>query len=310
MFETEKITCQLSGSDKSERTVVTFEEENATQDLTQADITEKLSENPTAILYQTNSLEPVPLRTKGNTFITGFATDIGTKKDVNQDNCYIGIKTTRNQKACLMVMCDGVGGLSEGEIASRSVTSMFDKWFNDKESDIIFNNYEALKQKWSEMIREINQGLLDYGRRKQIQLGTTLTAVLIFDGMYYAVHIGDSRFYIISDKVDQISEDQTVNGTHMLLQCVGATLNPIPAFYSGEVIPDSTVLLCSDGFVHKLEEREMLNTLNSRICNSEKAIKEHLTELIKLDISRGEKDNITALLSRVQTKKRMWEKLR
>ena len=93
MFETEKITCQLSGSDKSERTVVTLEEENATQDLAQADITEKLSETPTAILYQTNSLEPVPLRTKGNTFITGFATDIGTKKDVNQDNCYIGINT-------------------------------------------------------------------------------------------------------------------------------------------------------------------------------------------------------------------------
>ena len=60
----------------------------------------------------------------------------------------------------------------------------------------------------------------------------------------------------------------------------------------------------------KLEENEMLKTLNARNCNSEKAINEHLKELIKLDISRGEKDNITALLSRVQAKKRMWERLR
>ena len=132
----------------------------------------------------------------------------------------------------MMVMCDGVGSLSEGEIASHTVTSMFDKWFNDKESDIYFNNFDALKLKWAKMIQEINQGLMDYGRRKQIQLGTTMTAVLMFDGMYYAAHIGDSRLYIISDEVTQISEDQTVNGTHMLLQCIGVTPNPVPAYYS------------------------------------------------------------------------------
>ena len=310
MSETGKETCQLSGSGKWEQTIATSEEENVTQDLTQADRTEKLSEITTALLYQPDPSVPVPLRTKGNSFITGFATDIGTVKNVNQDSCYIGTKTARDQKACLMVMCDGVGGLSEGEIASRSVISVFEKWFNDQGSDNIFNNFAALKLKWAEMIREINQGLMDYGRRKQIQLGTTLTAALMYDGRYYAVHIGDSRFYIISDEVMQISEDQTVNGSHVLLQCIGVTPNPVPAYYTGEVIPDSTVLLCSDGFVHKLEESEMLKNLSGRKCNSEKAIKEHLTELIKLDISRGEKDNITALLSRVQTKKRMWEKLR
>lgn len=274
-------------------------EENLTQVLTPSDRTEKLTGNEEAPLYQPAKLDTIPLRTKGNSYTIGFSTDIGTRKNVNQDSCYIGTKTVRNQEACLMVMCDGVGGLSEGEIASRSVTAMFDKWFNDKESDIMFNNFEALKWKWAEMIRDINHGLLDYGRQKQIQLGTTLTAVLMYDGMYYAAHIGDSRFYIISDSVNQISEDQTVNGSHVLLQCVGVTLNPIPSYYSGEVIPDSTVLLCSDGFVHKLEENEMLNKLNSRNCNSQKAIEERLTELIKLDMSRGETDNITALLSRV-----------
>ena len=310
MLETGKTTWQLSESPESEQVLATPEEENLTQDLSQTDITEKLSEITSELLYQPTPLETVPLRTKGNSFVIGFATDIGTRKNVNQDSCYIGTKTVRNQKACMMVMCDGVGSLSEGEIASRTVTSMFDKWFNDKESDIYFNNFDALKLKWAKMIQEINQGLMDYGHRKQIQLGTTMTAVLMFDGMYYAAHIGDSRLYIISDEVTQISEDQTVNGTHMLLQCIGVTPNPVPAYYSGEVIPESTFLLCSDGFVHKLEENEMLKTLNARNCNSEKAINEHLKELIKLDISRGEKDNITALLSRVQAKKRMWERLR
>ena len=56
-----------------------------------------------------------------NTYITAYGTDIGTKKKVNQDSLCVKIAVVKDKTVCMAVLCDGMGGLSKGELASATV---------------------------------------------------------------------------------------------------------------------------------------------------------------------------------------------
>ena len=57
-------------------------------------------------------------------------------------------------------------------------------------------------------------------------------------------------------------------------------------------------MLCSDGFRHEVSKAEIQNAF-SPIVNTEKnQMKNNIVRLIELNKSRGETDNITALLIR------------
>ena len=65
-------------------------------------------------------------RTEGlNTYITAYGTDIGTKKKVNQDSLCVKIAVVKDKTVCMAVLCDGMGGLSKGELASATVVQGF-----------------------------------------------------------------------------------------------------------------------------------------------------------------------------------------
>ncbi len=59
-----------------------------------------------------------------------FSTDKGTVKEVNQDSVMVKVANTKDHGRILLgVLCDGMGGLSYGEVASAKAVSMFEKWF-------------------------------------------------------------------------------------------------------------------------------------------------------------------------------------
>ena len=64
-----------------------------------------------------------------NTYITAYGTDIGTKKKVNQDSLCVKIAVVKDKTVCMAVLCDGMGGLSKGELASATVVQGFSDWF-------------------------------------------------------------------------------------------------------------------------------------------------------------------------------------
>ena len=55
-------------------------------------------------------------------------------------------------------------------------------------------------------------------------------------------------------------------------------------------------MICSDGFRHVVSSEELYSCLNPQIINSKADMKTQLENLIRLNISRGEDDNISALL--------------
>ena len=55
--------------------------------------------------------------------------DVGTTKAVNQDSLTVKVANTMNGEAAFAVICDGMGGLEQGEVASTAVVRAYEQWF-------------------------------------------------------------------------------------------------------------------------------------------------------------------------------------
>ena len=63
-------------------------------------------------------------------FLSAAHTDVGIKKKVNQDAFCLKTASTNTRNIVFAVMCDGMGGLKMGEIASAFLVNAFSNWFD------------------------------------------------------------------------------------------------------------------------------------------------------------------------------------
>ena len=59
-------------------------------------------------------------------------TDIGLVKQVNQDSLTVKVADTKLGEVSFAVICDGMGGLAKGELASAILVRAFEKWFYEQ----------------------------------------------------------------------------------------------------------------------------------------------------------------------------------
>ena len=249
-------------------------------------------------------------------------TDKGIKKSINQDALIIKqARTKRNGHICMACLCDGLGGLSSGEVASATFVDRMDKWFRlelpavlehenvTTQLDGDFSNkmdyWNHIKLQWNEMVQRTNNELAEYGAKKGIKLGTTVAAMLVIEGMLMTMTVGDSRIYIINhNQLEQISHDHSyvqkeIDAGRMtiedaknsdmksvLLQCIGASRVVEPDFKFGRLTDGDVAFICSDGMWRKLSEQEIIEKVSTK-----NGLKQ-LTEIVK---KRGETDNISGL---------------
>lgn len=243
-------------------------------------------------------------------------TDIGITKKTNQDSLCFMMADTKNHGQILMaIICDGMGGLEKGEVASATVINRFSKWFKyELINELEQFSFERIETLWNDMITECNRKLIEYGKACQVNLGTTITAMLCIDDQYLIGHVGDTRVYILNDGITQITEDQTFiareikagNMTmeeamkdprrNMLLQCVGSSKQVVPVFYRDKITRNACYMLCSDGFRHVIDCNEIYERLCPRNIENNLSIKENGQILIDLVKERKEKDNISVIV--------------
>ena len=245
-------------------------------------------------------------------FITGIATDIGKTRASNQDAiCMIEAKKL-NKTIMMMNVCDGMGGLSKGEVASATVIKGVEAWFEKELLDVVeLCSMEEIRRLWIEKLTELRNQLNEYGKREGILLGTTFSGILCCGKNYIWVHIGDSRIYKITlENVVQITTDHTIAAReaaignltkdqagcsplrNKLTQCVGPSKTFIPESGVGTIGKNESILICSDGFYHTFSKNEML-ALNQPQYQSEKSLNRFCQNAIGKVIARGEQDNVS-----------------
>lgn len=248
-------------------------------------------------------------------FLSAAHTDVGISKKVNQDAFCLKIAKTPNANIAFAVLCDGMGGLKCGELASALVINAFSKWFESELPETIKNGVDlnVIKTRWNQIVLEQGEKILGYGQSEGISLGTTLTGILIINDQYIFVQVGDSRIYRLSQHISQMTKDHTLvshevelnklteaeamndKRKNILLQCVGASKTIVPDIEIGTLTEGQVFLLCSDGFRHEISSEEIFGVMAPTVLTSEKVMKKCLVDLVELNKSRNEKDNITAL---------------
>ncbi len=251
-------------------------------------------------------------------FIISGSTDIGIVKKTNQDSLRVMSITTGIGKMTFAVLCDGMGGLSHGEVASASLVYAFEQWAKNTLPELCQQGItdEKIREDWTNIICITNDKIKEYGGRLGIALGTTIVAMLITQTRYYVVNVGDSRVYSIYKEAAPITKDQTVVAREVelgmitpeqakvdprrsvLLQCVGASDVVYPDLFFGTPQKDAVYMLCSDGFRHVITRDELHSYLHPARLVSHKAMKEAELALIQLNKQRQERDNISVVTIR------------
>ncbi|MBQ6231702.1 MAG: serine/threonine-protein phosphatase [Eubacterium sp.] len=138
---------------------------------------------------------------------TGVSSIIGTR-EYQQDTVFSNVENG----IAVGVVCDGMGGLEGGEIASQKAAITFAEdfygWIAEedfKEDKIIsFLKEEAVKM--DRAVSSLKNSSGDY-----LDAGTTVVVTTIFENRMYWMSVGDSRIYLMRNgNIHQITRDHNV----------------------------------------------------------------------------------------------------
>jgi serine/threonine protein phosphatase PrpC len=252
-------------------------------------------------------------------FVATADTDVGTVRDTNQDSVLIKHASTDDGEVLMAVVCDGMGGLSNGELASATTIRAFSQWFDEElPYELEQLDMQIIGAKWALLLKEINGKILSYSAEHGgISMGTTFSGILFAGDQYVIAHVGDSRVYHIGADLTQLTTDQTFlareisRGTltpeqaktdkrrNLLLQCIGASRVVEPQVISGKT-EQGAYMLCSDGFRHEISASEIYESLNPINLMNRNAMHSNAKYLIEQVKQRGERDNISVVLVKVE----------
>ncbi len=243
--------------------------------------------------------------------------DVGRVRTNNEDNLLV------DEPLGLFVVCDGMGGHSAGEVASKITCEIL-----HKEAQ----GLAKLREKFVASAKPADAKALRKGLEAAVHaackevyrkaskspelagMGTTVTAVMIA-GHHKGVlaHVGDSRLYVMrGGKVHQLSEDHTyVNElvkrgaltkeqakNHPQANVLSRALGVQPTVPVDTMIfdidPGDTYLLCSDGLYHYYPDATELGEGLGHATLSE-----GVELLISRALERGGHDNTTGVVFRI-----------
>ncbi|MCW9067815.1 MAG: protein kinase [Sulfurimonas sp.] len=188
---------------------------------------------------------------------SGFSLAKG--KELVGDDFY-DIKTIGN--TTVAIVCDGVGSADKGAQAAKRVTTY------------LMNNFKIRPKTWSveksikTFVKSINEilyqeSIVNYERA---ELVTTLAIVVIEGNKLYGANVGDSRVYLLRDKVlNQLSFDHSMNEDgyeDVLTQAVGIHKDIEIYYFENIIQKNDKILLCSDGLYNIMSDNCLETDIN------------------------------------------------
>ncbi|MBR5577424.1 MAG: serine/threonine-protein phosphatase [Lachnospiraceae bacterium] len=214
------------------------------------------------------------------------------KKEKNQDSLAFWWMNKNFHHCLLGVICDGIGGLSEGENASTYAVKQLVAWFLSE--GYYEKNLRLLEKRIQQLLYQLHFEIKEYGREKRITLGTTISLFLVRDRQLLWVHFGDSRIYLLKkSKLIQLTRDHKENNG-ALNKALGTGEWALPDMGRIKLGNKDRILVCSDGFYRGLEMEEIRTLLKRNVRENETA--ERMLKLIyQKKCAMGERDDISAI---------------
>ena len=203
----------------------------------------------------------------------------------------------------IFVVCDGMGGMASGEVASsRAVAALVGAFANSVTTGV--------------PVSAVNAANLDVWQSGQIPenkgMGTTAVFAALDGDKLIVGNVGDSRAYIVQgERCVQLTVDHsyinelirngtlTIENAHqadlkgmesVITRAVGVAAQVEPDFFSVDLKPGIAVLLATDGLTRYLLQDEIAAILQASPFESAVA------NLIDVAKQRGGQDNITCIL--------------
>lgn len=239
-------------------------------------------------------------------------------KKANQEDCIFPSAKRLNQTDRIFVLCDGMGGHENGEVASQTVCralgSYLESHFSPKKVMTLDLFKEALGYAYDELDKK------DTHAAKK--MGTTMTCLCLHKGGYLVAHIGDSRIYHIRpsyvDKANgrlgilyQSSDHSLVNDLlkagelteeeaqhfpqkNVITRAMQPNLehrHKADVFNFSDIKGGDYFFLCCDGVLEQLTNEDLCSILaNRKLTDAEKL------KAIKNICDDKTKDNFTCIL--------------
>lgn len=217
----------------------------------------------------------------------------------NEDSLALQQVLTCRGRVAMAVVCDGIGGLMEGEVASGFIVEQLIEYFYRQFAVLIGKGKGAsiIRKCISRCFYEIGYEMRAYGKAKGIKLGTTVSMVLLWNHRYITAHLGDSRIYRLEgEKVKQITKDHS-DGKHGLIKCMGSFAFQKPELHMGRIRKNQGLLLCTDGFYRRMKVSDDL--WNPADIYEEQQITKRLEASAGQVQKLGEEDNLSAIYLKV-----------
>jgi protein phosphatase len=243
-------------------------------------------------------------------YIIASLTDRGLRRSGNEDSVAVETRIRNDQPCALLVVADGMGGAKGGEVASQMAVEAVVRTFFDDPSD-------ELAVSLQHAIESANHAIWERGRDTPDLngMGTTCTAVALWDGVLSFGHVGDSRAYVAhGDGLEQVTSDHSLLAEllsqhrispesartdarrNVVTRSVG--IGPLVQVDAGRIEsaldPGDVVLLCSDGLHGVIEDHEIAGVATSM------APTDACRALVDLANQRGGPDNITVIIARAR----------
>lgn len=209
----------------------------------------------------------------------------------NEDCILIRSAKIGSDDICMGIVCDGVGGLRKGEVASNSAVEFMSDWFErialKSSCDI---EYDYIKKSMIKNTHKANMMIAQYGERNNLRCATTLCAFILFNEKFFAINVGDSRIYICANGLHQLSTDDSA-GNGVLTQCVGLGDEITVNTDEGLLRDGEALFICTDGFYADMDSNAVQNMLeNATYDNCVAAVEDIVCKKAQVCAD----DNITA----------------
>ncbi|MGH7607085.1 MAG: Stp1/IreP family PP2C-type Ser/Thr phosphatase [Gemmatimonadales bacterium] len=211
----------------------------------------------------------------------------------------------------IFVVADGMGGHAAGEVASEMAVRFVARGLDSLRG----LTDEQVAERMRAAIRIANgaifqRTLTEHDKRG---MGTTVTALTLYETRFLIGQVGDSRAYLLRDgRLSQITKDhsyvqeQVDAGyltpeqarshpySNVITRCVGANSEVTPDVYAGTVKPRDVFLLASDGLTGMLDDYQL-----AEILSPDRMPQDEVDALIAAANRHGGLDNITSIIVRV-----------